>query len=224
MEQKRSKKSHSGVFITFEGGEGAGKSSVVQQLCSHFQSRQTSVVITREPGGTPFGDLVRHWLLAKEENIALGDWPELLLFLASRVQHIDQIILPALKQGKVVLCDRFNDSSIAYQGGGRSMGVDAVQELCMKVAGRIKPDVTILFDLDPIEGLARSKKVEKKESGNDGFDRLESETIAFHQRVRQTYLTLARKEPERIHVVDASQPLEVVYSDVLKIIDRQLTC
>ncbi len=174
---------------------------------------------TREPGGTPLSEHVRDLLLHPKKLSAfkIGERSELLLFLASRMQHVEEKILPALRQGFFVICERFNDSTIAYQGYARHLGAHYVTQLCHLVCeGLIEPQKTLLLDLDPKEGLQRRKREGKS------FDRLEREQLQFHQEVRQGFLHLADQYPERIQVIDASLPSDVVFFQALEILQSIL--
>lgn len=202
-------------FITFEGGEGAGKTTLIHYLEHELRSRGISTVKTREPGGTPFGDQVRRWLLEHREGIRIDAKAELLLFLAARAQHIEEVIAPAVESGKVVLCDRFNDSTIAYQGAARGLGVPWVQSLCSIVCGSVQPTLTFYLDVDPQIGLKRTRSVGKQEAPSGQYDRIESETLVFHQRVRDAFLAIAKAEPQRVIVIDANRPQEEVMREAL---------
>lgn len=201
-----------GFFITFEGGDGAGKSTLIEGIRRYLAEKSFSVVITREPGGTPLGEMIRQWLLEKQSIIQISSKAELLLFLASRVQHIEEVISPALDKGEVVLCDRFNDSSIAYQGVGRDLGIDYVENLCEQVCQEIVPDLTFYLDLDPHLGLKR------RHQAHGSKDRIEEEEISFHQQVREGFLELANRHP-RIHIIDASQGVDAVLKSTLDILE-----
>lgn len=192
-----------GLFITFEGGEGAGKTTLLERVVIWFVEKGKSVLKTREPGGTPLGEEIRTLLLQKRQT-PLSPYAELSLFLASRAQHVRETILPALQQGKIVLCDRFNDSSIAYQGVARHLGLEPVQAFCRFVSEGLSPHLTLYLDIDPEMGLRRAKS-------RSAHDRIESEDLAFHQRIRDGYLTLARAEPHRFCLLDASQSPEEVF-------------
>lgn len=192
------------LLITFEGGEGAGKTTLIDHIYGVFEKRGKKVVKTRAPGGTKIGSLIRDILLHKEE---LSSRAELLFFLADRAQHVDEVILPALKNGVVVLCDRFNDSTIAYQGGARGLDLEWIQELCAFATQGLQPDLTLYLDLDPCEGLKRVNHRSK--------DRIEIMEVSFHQKVRDTYLAIAKKEPKRFHVIDASKSPSDVFAQVL---------
>jgi len=209
-------------FITFEGGEGAGKSTVINQVEQYLLSRQIPVVKTREPGGTAFGEEMRNWLLNHKKEMFIGAKAELLLFLAARAQHIEEVIAPALQAGKVVLCDRFNDSTIAYQSAGRGLSADSVKLLCELVVGSITPDLTFLLDVDPQIGLIRTREMMKENAHAGQVDRIEAEKIDFHQRVRKAFIDIAHDEHNRICLVDANQPQQVVSNAVLKVISTYL--
>lgn len=203
-----------GLFFTFEGGEGSGKTTLQQKLSSYLTSLEYSVVNTRAPGGTALGASVRDILLYKEK-IQLCKQAELFLFLADRAQHVEEVIGPALEQKKIVLCDRFNDSTIAYQGGARNGDLSFIEQLCAFAVHGLTPDLTLYLDIDPKHGLKRAKEAIVTHA-KSSYDRLEQEKIDFHERVRNTYLALAKKWPQRIHVVDATQSPEQVLSDALK--------
>ena len=211
-----------GFFITLEGGEGAGKSTLLEHLEAYLVKRELQVVKSREPGGSVLGEQIRKWVLDHNKSLSIGPKAELLLFLAARSQHIDEVILPALKQGKVVLCDRFNDSSIAYQGAGRSLGLKWVKEFSAPIIESCYPDLTFYLDVDPKVGLERSKAMSKENAQAGSVDRIESETYAFHERLRNAFLTLAKDEKDRIFVIDANQRQEVVIREALKILETQL--
>jgi dTMP kinase len=201
------------MFITIEGGEGSGKSTLIKSLEKELTSQGNQVVVTYEPGGSKLGVHIREWLLNQKADTPIGRKAELLLFLADRVQHIQEVIKPALEQGKTVLCDRFNDSTVAYQGSGRSMGMDEVQELCDLVCDGLTPDLTFFLDIEPEAGLKRLKAAP---------DRLESEKIDFHNRVRQGFHALARQDSDRFHIIDATKLKEEVFSEALQIIRSTL--
>lgn len=197
------------MFVTFEGGEGAGKSTLIKGVIEALTSQGLEVLSTREPGGTLLGEFIREALLNGNASYQIDPKAELLLFLASRVQHLEEVIKPALKAGKVVLCDRFNDSSAAYQGNGRGLGIDAVEELCNLACDHIVPDLTFYLDLDPNKGFSRI--VREK-------DRMEGEGLSFHEKVREGFLQLKKRHPKRIHVIDASQNPEKVLQETLVIL------
>ena len=198
-----------GKFITFEGIEGVGKSTNISHFVSMVEAAGHQVLTTREPGGTPMAERIRA-LVAEHGDEAMPDIAELLLVFAARSLHVNNVILPALASGSWVVCDRFTDSSRAYQGGGRGLPQGDIDLLADWVHGDLQPDLTILLDAPVETGMARA--------GRRGDpDRFESEQIDFFQRVRETYLQLAEAHPERFAVVDATQDLESVKSDVGRI-------
>lgn len=188
-----------GSFIVFEGGEGAGKSTQETVLAQWLEGRGLSVVRTREPGGTPAGEAIRTILLSND-YAGLTDRAEALLFAAARGEHAAQIIRPALEGGAIVVCDRYLDSSVAYQGYGRGLGPDFVRNLSLWATRDLVPDLTVLLDVDPSIGLSRVQSP----------DRLESEPIEYHQRVRQAFVDLAAANPDRYLVIDADQDKDAI--------------
>jgi dTMP kinase len=189
-------------FITLEGPEGAGKSTQLPQLAKWLEVAGFSVVATKNPGGTPIGGQLREVLL-KPANSDLNPLAELLLYAADRAQHVEQLVRPALAQGSIVLCDRYTDSTLAYQGYGRGLDLALIAQLNTIATGGLRPDLTLLLDLPPAEGLARVR-------ASRHADRLEVEALAFHERLRAGYTELAAAEPHRFVVVDAAQPAERV--------------
>lgn len=210
-----------GLFITVEGGEGAGKTSLIDRLEEELRMRSLPFIRTREPGGTKLSEHIRRWLLNNHFDAPVGHKAELLLFLAARAQHLEELILPTLAQGKIVLCDRFNDSTVVYQGVARALGMDYVQNLCDLACG-IQPDLTLFLDLDPRIGLERSRQLDKENAKAGETDRIESEKLEFHERVRQGFLSLASTHKERMHVLDASQSRDQVFAEALQILNRSL--
>ena len=190
------------MFITLEGPEGSGKTSQIKELAAYLQSLGYEVLTTREPGGTDIGDQIRQ-VLVRLENQGLHPRTEILLFLAARAQLVEQVIKPALAAGKVVLCDRYGDSTLAYQGYGHGLNMDALRSMLAFATDQLKPDLTLLLDLDVETGLQRKRK-------EDEWNRLDAYALAFHQRVREGYHELCRQEPERWRVIDAMQPKEAV--------------
>lgn len=188
-----------GFFLTIEGVDGAGKSSHMEGISSCFEAQQYEIVTTREPGGTPLAETLRELLLTQEMSLE----SELLLMFAARQDHINQVIMPALKSNKAVICDRFSDSSFAYQGGGRQMDAEKIQSLVDLVHPKLTPDLTLLFDL-PLE-IARARM-----KGERQLDRFEQQQEEFFERVRMAYLERAKAEPTRFVIVDSSQPKELV--------------
>jgi len=202
-----------GKFITFEGGEGCGKSTLISQVAARLRDGGREVSVQREPGGTELGEEVRHILLRHKKMTGMVPAAELLLFCASRAQLVRQVIQPALQAGQVVLADRFFDSTTVYQGVGRKINTGDVAAINGFAVGDCVPDLTIVIDLDPRIGLERAK-------GRELFDRMENQALDFHQRVRQGYLELAQREPQRVKVLDGSQSLAAVGEQVWSLIQR----
>ncbi|HGY9624843.1 dTMP kinase [Pseudomonas juntendi] len=192
----------SGLFITLEGPEGAGKSTNREYLAERLREQGLDVVLTREPGGTPLAERIRELLLAPSDEAMAAD-TELLLVFAARAQHLAEVIRPALARGAVVLCDRFTDATYAYQGGGRGLSQERIATLETFVQGALRPDLTLVFDLPVEVGLARA-------AARGRLDRFEQEGQAFFEAVRQAYLQRAGREPQRYRLLDAAQPLEAV--------------
>ncbi|OLS62183.1 dTMP kinase [Pseudomonas putida] len=192
----------SGLFITLEGPEGAGKSTNRDYLAGHLRDQGLDVLLTREPGGTPLAERIRELLLAPSDEKMDAD-TELLLVFAARAQHLAQVIRPALARGAVVLCDRFTDATYAYQGGGRGLSVERIATLERFVQGGLQPDLTLLFDLPVEVGLSRA-------AARGRLDRFEQEGQAFFEAVRQAYLERAKADPQRYRLIDAAQPLAAV--------------
>lgn len=191
-----------GKFITIEGGEGVGKTTNIAFIKQWLAVQGVDFIATREPGGTPVAEKIRQLLLDHHEE-DVDPVAELLLIFAARAQHLNNVIRPALESGSWVLCDRFTDATYAYQGGGRQLGLDKVAVLEDFVQGGLRPDLTLILDVDPSIGMARA-------SNRGQLDRFESEKMAFFERVRETYLTLAARHPNRYVVIDAAQPLAQV--------------
>lgn len=210
-----------GLFITLEGGEGAGKSTLLRELQKELQRQGHSILTTREPGGTLFGEQIRKWLLSEGEP--LNPKAELLLFLAARTEHLEKVIIPALEQGKIVICDRFNDSTVAYQGHARGLGLDWVQRLCETVCGKPAPDLTLFLDVTPSIGLTRTRRATKDMARSGQLDRIESEAIAFHEKVREGLQEAAKRNPERICTIDANQTSYRVFQEANDLIKKKLT-
>ena len=202
-------------FITFEGGEGCGKSTVLKAIKERLESEGVSVVLTREPGGTPIAEQIRNVILDKG-NTAMDGRTEALLYAASRRQHLVEKIWPALQEGKTVLCDRYLDSSLAYQGGARGLGIDEVLSINLFATEGTYPDLTLLFDLEPEQGLARIAANQHRE-----VNRLDLEKLDFHHQVRNNFLALAKRYPDRYVIIDASQPLADVIEDAYKAIKER---
>jgi len=184
-----------GLLITLEGGEGSGKTTQAEALAKHLEERGRSVCVTREPGGTALGRAVLRLLRESEGGLTMTPLSELLLFEADRAQHVSEVIRPALASGKIVVCDRFSDSSLAYQGYGRGLGLELIRRLNDEATGGLMPHLTLLLDIPPELGLARE---------GAQIDVTGRESPAFHQRVREGFLALAREEPGRLVIIDAT--------------------
>lgn len=197
----------SGIFITFEGGEGSGKTTQLQVLASRLESAGLRVRTLREPGGTKIGEAVRQLLLDPDHS-GMDSRTEILLYEAARAQLVAEVIEPALDAGEIVLCDRFFDSTTAYQGYARGLSMELVQSLNEAATGGLRPDRTIFFDIDPALGIERATK--------EGADRLEGEDDAFHRRVREGFLSLAAEERARVRVIDAAGTVEQVAERVAR--------
>lgn len=202
---------HRPLFISFEGGEGSGKSTLIESLYQDFQKKGYKVIKTREPGGTLLGEQVRN-LLLHQDQYPISDMAEILLFLTSRAQQIKEVISPYLNQGYIVLCDRYNDSTIAYQGIARGVGQKLTEDLCDLACLKLKPHLTFVLDLDPKEGLKRAKKIESQ------WDRLENLNLEFHQKVRLAYQKLAKENPKRMSLINASHSAGIVFDECLRLI------
>ena len=206
------------LFITFEGVEGSGKTTQIQRLKRYLTKRGTPCKVTREPGGCPIGDKVRKILLNPEHR-AMTPLSELLLYEASRIQHVKEVIEPLLKKGVVVLCDRFSDATVAYQGYGRGIDLRVVKSLNRLTSQGIKPDITFLLDCPSHLGLKRAlqrnRTLNKEREG-----RFEKEKIQFHHRVRRGYLSIAKKEPDRVKVIDTREGEDKVFEKILQIVDE----
>ncbi len=204
------------LFVTFEGGEGSGKSTVLKKVDALLREEGYETVLSREPGGTPISEEIRNVILDRK-NTNMDPRTEALLYAASRRQHLVEKIWPALKEGKIVLCDRFLDSSLAYQGGARGLGIDEVLKVNEYATEGTLPDLTILFDIEPEKGLARIAANQGRE-----VNRLDLEKLSFHEGVRATFQSLAQRFPNRYVIIDASQPLENVVSNAYKAIKSRL--
>jgi len=205
------------AFITFEGIEGSGKTTQIQLLSEKLDQSGVEHVLTREPGGTPAGNQIRR-LLLDPANRDLNPLCELLLYQAARAQHLACVIIPALAEGKLVLCDRYKDATRAYQGKGRQLPEELVEKLNRVDLLALEPDLTLLFDLEPDEALSRARQREGSEPSEQS--RFEEEAMDFHQRVREAYRSLAATYPQRIRVVDASGTMEQVQERVLAVLKK----
>lgn len=206
-----------GIFITFEGLDGAGKTTQIRLLERYLRQKGHDVLVTREPGGTPLGEEIRKVLLNPYYRDIDGV-TEMYLYAASRAQHVRQVIKPALEKGKIVLCDRFVDSSVAYQGFGRGLGMDVVEAVNRYALGGIIPDLTIFLNIRPEDSLARSC------IRSETPDRLESEELEFHKRVYEGFIALQRRYPDRVKKVDASKSIDEVFHQVVELIECLLSC
>lgn len=204
------------MFITIEGPEGSGKTTAVNNAVNKLEEMGYQIVRTREPGGTPISEQIRNVILYKN-NVAMDKRTEALLYAASRRQHLVEKVWPALKEGKIVICDRFLDSSLAYQGGARELGVDNILQVNSFATEGTFPDLTLLFDIEPEIGLARIAA-----NANREVNRLDLEKLGFHKKVRNTFLELAKRYPERYVIIDASQSREEVAEATLKAILTKL--
>ena len=204
------------MFITIEGPEGSGKTTAVNYAVSKLEEMGYQIVRTREPGGTPISEQIRNVILDKA-NTSMDKRTEALLYAASRRQHLVEKVWPAIKEGKIVVCDRYLDSSLAYQGGARGLGVDNILQVNMFATEGTFPDLTLLFDIDPELGLARINANADRE-----VNRLDLEKIEFHRTVRNTFLELAKRYPERFVIIDASQSKEEVANKTLEVILSRL--
>lgn len=209
-----------GLFITLEGGEGAGKTTQINALSDYLHKQGYDVVITREPGGTPEAEKIRDLLVQREG----GNWTpeaEVLLLFAARAMHLETLIRPALQQGKIVICDRFTDSTRAYQCYGHGLPLTVVEELDRIILDHFAPDITLILDLEPAEGLARSgRRLAEVGSLEDRFENLD---ISFHEKLRQGFLEIARQNPGRCIIIDASQPADKVGEDIIRQVMAKLT-
>ena len=213
------------MFITLEGIEGCGKTTQIDHLRTFFENRGQPCVVTREPGGTAIGGDIRSILL-NPSNKDMGPRTELLLYMADRAQHIASLVKPALAEGKVVLCDRYFDATVVYQGYARGLGARFVCELHRLLLDDFKPHITLLLDLSPRIGLARAWKELDKGTRSGAESRFEEETLSFHEKVRSGYLELARAEPDRFRIIDATgdvQQVQRAIRNVLRdIIEKQV--
>jgi dTMP kinase len=200
------------IFITFEGIEGCGKTTQIGHLTSFFKRARRPYLLTREPGGTQVGEKIRQILLSSD-NAGMEPMTELFLYVAARIQHYRQVIAPALREGKVVLCDRFADATTVYQGFGRGLDLTWIEEIHARALEDIKPDLTFLLDLPVEEGLKRAwKRLEKNPTREDRF---EKEAVDFHRRIREGYLTLARQEPGRIIILDGMKDEQSLHREII---------
>src|SRR5437667_4076796 len=221
-----------GIFITLEGIDGAGKSTQVHGLAKHLRKSGYRVCVTREPGGTPLGDEIRRILLrgrlsggrrragSRPPDRAPRPLAELALMYAARAQHLKEVVRPALARGEIVVSDRFNDASVAYQGYGRKLGPKVVRAFDRIICGRTQPDLTLVLDVEPRVALERASRRENRRHSRGS--RFEAEGVKFHERVRVGYLEIARKEPQRVRVIRADRPVVEVAREIASAVDRVL--
>ena len=202
-----------GTFITFEGSEGSGKSTQIELVCKYLRRRKKPILFVREPGGVKISEKIRNILL-DVKNIRMSSECETLLYMAARAQLVEEVVAPALKAGKVVLCDRFLDSTVAYQGYGNGVDIRAIKNIGKFATQAIQPDITFFFDINAKKGLSRIKGRTK--------DRIECRAIRYHNRVRKGYTEIARKEPRRVKLIDANRTKEEIFGIVQKHIDQLL--
>ena len=205
------------MFITLEGIEGSGKTTQIGHMVDFLKQRGEECIVTREPGGTLIGRKIRSILL-DSENHAMDSLAELLLYMADRAQHISEVIRPALDSGKTVICDRFFDATVVYQGYARGLKMEFVQTLHKTILNDVRPDLTILLDLPPEEGLQRAWQAIHTGDRIGNETRFEEEDMTFHNRVREGYLSLAAAEPQRVKIIDASRDEEAIQKDIMKVL------
>lgn len=208
-----------GKFITFEGIDGCGKTTQLGMLAAHLTRLGISFVTTREPGGTAVGEQIRNVLLSSA-TAGLTPQAELLLYFAARAQNLRQIILPALEAGKIVLCDRFTDASMAYQGHARGVSLRFVAALHRMFCGNLQPDLTLVLDIDPRTSVARAQLRNSESALDEG--RFEQEGVALQQRARKGYRTVARRHPQRVKLINGEDTIDRVHAQVMRVVDRVL--
>ena len=208
-----------GIFITLEGIDGTGKSTHARRLRDYLHKRGIATVLTREPGGTKVGEQIRR-LLLNPKITRMSSLTELTLMYAAREQHLEEVVRPALARGHVVISDRYNDASFAYQGYGRMLGVQTVRSLDRIICGRTQPELTLLLELDPQVALARARKRNKRQKVRN--TRFENHGLKFQKLVRTGYLALAQKQPRRIKVIQADRPMAEIETDIRRIVDALL--
>jgi dTMP kinase len=209
------------MFISFEGIEGSGKTTQIQVVYDYFRQKAHDVVLTREPGGSTIGQQIRAILL-NSKNKDLNPLAELLLYMADRAQHLDEIVKPGLSAGKIILCDRYYDATVAYQGYARRLDIGLITQLHRLAFADFKPHLTLLLDLPPETGLGRAWQQIENGQRTDTETRFEEETLDFHRRVREGYLALARLEPRRFKVIDASRPQDRVAQEIIAVLDSAI--
>jgi dTMP kinase len=211
-----------GKFITFDGPEGGGKSTQIEKLRSYLASKGYDCLATREPGGTSLGQTLRQIILGSRDR-KMTDRAELFLILADRAEHTARVILPALDRGQIVLCDRYNDATLAYQGYGRGLDLDALRRMCGYASLGLRPDLTFFLDVDAATGLSRNERFRATAGGGETADRFESAGLSFHERVRAGYISLAEGEPNRIVVLPPSMSVEEVHREIVENVNALLS-
>jgi len=214
-------KEEQGLFITLEGPEGSGKTTQAEKLAGYLQKEGYEVVLAREPGSTVIGEKIRQILLDPQHQ-EMSYHTELFLYLASRVQLLEEIIKPALDAGKIVICDRFTDSTVVYQGYAREIGMENVKKITQAALGLFKPDLTVLLDIEVLSGLEKAIRAKNKGGGRRRGDRLEQIGVAFHQKVREGYLKLAQMCPERIKVIKVTGGIKDTQEKICEIVFKYL--
>ena len=209
------------LFITFEGSEGSGKTTQIRKAGNYLSKKNIPLIITEEPGGTQLGNELRKLLLNKT-SLNIFEKSELLLFAAARAQHVEAVIMPALRDGRVVLCDRYCDATIAYQGFGRGLKIEDIRLINDFSSQFLKPDLTLFFDIPVETGLKRAAARISQITDSPAEDRFEKEDIQFHMKVRDGYLALIKDEPERFRIIDASRGIEEVHHEVCSHLDKSL--
>lgn len=213
---------YKGWFITFEGPEGSGKSTQSQRLCDYLKKAGRDVIMTFEPGGTPIANQIRSIILSRE-NVKMAPCCEMFLYAASRAQHVSEVIIPHIEKGGVVVCDRFTDSSLAYQAFARGIGYETVSWVQKYATYGVGPDLTIMLDIPTEIGLERTFKKRNPNKIEKSADRMELENIEFHRKVRDGYLKLAQMEPERIKVLNAEEAPDEIYKKIIEIVESKLS-
>lgn len=216
-------RTNKGLFISFEGGEGSGKTTQINRLSTFLNTLGHKVVTTREPGGTPEAEKIRDFLVKRDG----GNWSpeaETLLLYAARSMHVKTVIAPALEEGKIVITDRFSDSTLAYQGYGHGYALDKIKQLDTLILDSLKPDLTFILDIDPEQGIKRSTRrmTEQNSSFERMEDRFEQLDISFHQKLRAGFLQIAKENPQRCHVIDAAQDMDSITEKTLTITKKYL--
>jgi len=205
------------MFITFEGIEGSGKTTQLNHIADYLRKKGEACVLTREPGGTPIGEKIRAILLDPASK-GMDPMTELLLYTADRVQHVKELLGPSLAAGKIVLCDRYFDATLVYQGYARGLDIELIEQLHRMLPAGLRPDITFLLDLPPEMGLSRAWAQIDAGNRTGRESRFEKEALSFHEKVRSGYLALARKEPERFRIIDAGRDAAEVQTEILKVL------